>query len=71
MDESTTTEQWNVVINGEEQYSIWPAHREPPKDWNRVGQADSREACLNRIETLWTDMRPKSLREHMEAAGQT
>jgi MbtH protein len=52
-----------VVINDEEQYSIWPADREPPAGWHVVGDARPREACLSYIEEVWTDMRPKSLRE--------
>jgi len=54
-----------VVINDEEQYSIWPAHREIPEGWKAVGEAQAREACLAYIEENWTDMRPKSVREAM------
>jgi MbtH protein len=58
-----------VVINGEEQYSIWPAQRDVPDGWEAVGSARSREECLTYIEQVWTDMRPKSVREAM--AGQS
>ncbi len=51
-----------VVVNGEEQYSIWPEHRELPSGWHAVGEPDERERCLDRIAELWTDMRPASLR---------
>ena len=61
-------EQWLVVINDEEQYSIWTADREPPEGWRAVGEARSREECLASIEELWVDMRPKSLRTRMEGA---
>lgn len=54
-----------VVINDEEQYSIWPAHRDIPNGWQAVGAARTREACLAYIEETWTDMRPKSVREAM------
>jgi MbtH protein len=54
-----------VVINDEEQYSIWPSNREVPKGWQPVGEARSREDCLAYIEQTWTDMRPKSVREAM------
>ena len=57
-----------VVVNDEEQYSIWPEHREPPAGWTRVGQARAKEDCLEHIETVWTDMRPRSLRERMSQA---
>jgi MbtH protein len=52
-----------VVINDEEQYSIWPAHRDLPNGWYAVGEARPREDCLSYIEEVWTDMRPKSVRE--------
>jgi MbtH protein len=54
-----------VVINDEEQYSIWPAHRDIPDGWRAVGDPRTREACLSYIEQTWTDMRPKSVREAM------
>lgn len=55
-----------IVINDEEQYSIWSADRPPPAGWRTVGNADSRDACLDEIERLWVDMRPASLRRWME-----
>lgn len=62
------TADYFVVINDEEQYSIWPARREEnlPAGWTLVGQARPREECLTYIEQVWTDMRPKSLRLAME-----
>jgi MbtH protein len=54
---------YDVVVNGEEQYSIWPAGRPLPGGWSTVGIRGSREECLDRIAELWTDMRPRSLRE--------
>jgi MbtH protein len=60
---STITEtQYDVVVNDEEQYSIWPVGRAVPAGWNTVGVRGAREACLEHIEQVWTDMRPKSLR---------
>jgi MbtH protein len=56
-----------VVINDEEQYSIWPADREQPIGWYIVGHARSQEECLAYIEQVWTDMRPKSVRQVLEA----
>jgi MbtH protein len=53
---------WTVVVNEEEQYSIWPANREVPLGWRIVGVPQPRESCLKDIERLWTDMRPKSAR---------
>ena len=58
---------YKVVVNHEEQYSIWPAHRENPLGWNDVGKSGSKEGCLAYISEVWTDMRPLSLRKQMEA----
>jgi len=55
-----------VVINHEEQYSIWPTEREIPLGWSAVGFAGTKVECLDHISQVWTDMRPKSLRERME-----
>jgi MbtH protein len=65
------TADYFVVINDEEQYSIWPARREEslPDGWTTVGAARPREECLTHIEQVWTDMRPKSLRLAMKAQG--
>ncbi|MFF6908756.1 MbtH family protein [Streptomyces sp. NPDC012389] len=62
----TAQERYLVVRNHEEQYSLWRADRELPLGWDPVGEPGSREACLERIEELWTDMRPLSLRTFME-----
>ena len=62
-DDSTT---YKVVINHEEQYSIWPADRENPLGWNDVGREGTKQECLDYIEEVWTDMRPLSLRKKME-----
>jgi MbtH protein len=51
-----------VVINHEEQYSIWPGDRPLPAGWSATGYAGDRDGCLAHIEQVWTDMRPKSLR---------
>ncbi|HYQ66189.1 MbtH family protein [Actinophytocola sp.] len=65
MDERT----YRVVANHEEQYSIWLADREPPPGWRRAGIEGSRDECLAHIATVWTDMRPLSLRRSMEQAA--
>ncbi|WP_133912185.1 MbtH family protein [Streptomyces sp. NBC_00582] len=61
--------QYLVVINGEEQYSIWPAVREVPSGWTALGGPRPRQECLDHIEREWTDMRPKSVRDALENAG--
>ena len=60
---------YKVVVNHEEQYSIWPAHRENPLGWNDVGRIGSKAECLAYIKEIWTDMRPLSLRKSMEVRG--
>jgi MbtH protein len=56
-----------VVVNDEEQYSIWFVDREPPPGWRCVGKEGPKEECLAYIEQVWTDMRPLSLRKQMDA----
>jgi MbtH protein len=56
---------YEVVVNDEEQYSIWPAGRETPAGWRTVGVSGSKQMCLRYIEEVWTDMRPLSLRKRM------
>jgi MbtH protein len=60
-----------VVVNDEEQYSIWFVDREPPPGWREVGKEGTKEECLAYIEEVWTDMRPKSLRQRMDDSGVT
>ena len=57
---------YKVVINPEEQYSIWPADKENAPGWRDVGKSGSKEECLAYIEEVWTDMRPLSLRKAMD-----
>lgn len=64
-DEEDTT-IYKVVINHEEQYSIWPADRENALGWQEVGKSGPKEECLGLIEEVWTDMRPLSLQKKME-----
>lgn len=55
--------EYLVLINHEEQYSLWPSFREIPPGWVATGPSGSRQVCLDWIEENWTDMRPKSLVE--------
>ena len=55
--------QYTVVVNHEEQYSIWPAEQTIPNGWRSVGQLGSKETCLAYINEVWTDMRPLTLRQ--------
>jgi MbtH protein len=55
-----------VVKNHEEQYSIWPDFKPMPEGWEAVGKSGSKSECLAFINEVWTDMRPKSLRDWMD-----
>ncbi|MFB6813994.1 MbtH family protein [Streptomyces sp. NPDC056347] len=61
-DEQTS---YRVVLNDEEQYSIWWTSRTLPDGWHAEGTEGTREQCLTRINELWTDLRPLSLRRRM------
>ena len=56
---------YKVVVNHEEQYSIWPADRQNALGWKDVGKTGSKAECLAYIKEVWTDMRPLSLRKQM------
>lgn len=62
-EEDTTT--YAVVVNHEEQYSIWPDYKDVPVGWRRVGKAGPKADCISYIDEVWTDIRPLSLREQM------
>lgn len=64
-DETEDTTRYKVVINHEEQYSIWPADRENALGWQDAGRAGTKLECLAYIEEVWTDMRPLSLRKRL------
>lgn len=69
MDYNDDTTIYKVVINHEEQYSIWAADRENPLGWNDAGKQGNKQDCLAYIEEVWTDMRPLSLRKKMAEQG--
>ena len=60
---------YKVVMNHEEQYSIWPADRANPLGWSDAGKSGSKQECLDYVKEVWTDMRPLSLRRRMEQAA--
>ena len=65
-EEREDTTIYTVVVNHEEQYSIWPEGREIPLGWREVGVSGQKQECLSYIGEVWTDMRPLSLRKKME-----
>ena len=60
--ESDDRDVYEVVVNHEEQYSIWLSDRVAPTGWTKVGRQGSKSQCLDYIEEVWTDMRPLSIR---------
>ncbi|MFK0295382.1 MbtH family protein [Streptomyces sp. NPDC090442] len=65
MDDHSSDPTYRVVRNDEDQHSIWWADRPLPAGWYAEGTEGSREECLRHIDTVWTDMRPLSLRRRM------
>jgi MbtH protein len=60
---------YRVVVNHEEQYSIWEIRKEIPLGWREIGKSGSKTECLDFINEVWTDMRPLSLRNRTRANG--
>ncbi|MGB7293373.1 MAG: MbtH family protein, partial [Thermodesulfobacteriota bacterium] len=65
VDEDEDKTIYKVVVNHEEQYSIWPSDRDNPLGWKDVGKVGPKSECLAYIKEVWTDMRPLSLRKKM------
>ena len=59
---------YNVVLNQEEQYSIWPEDMALPAGWKAEGKSGTKAECLSHIDTVWVDMRPLSLRQKLGEA---
>lgn len=66
MDEKEDNMAYKVVLNHEEQYSIWPADKDNPLGWRDAGKSGTKAECLAYIKEVWIDMRPVSLRKKME-----
>ena len=69
--EDEDNREYEVVVNHEEQYSIWLAHKELPAGWSKAGFKGKKDECLAHIEKIWDDMRPLSLRKAMQESGET
>lgn len=66
MDSADDMTLYKVVVNHEEQYSMWPADRDNPLGWRDAGKTGLKAECLAYIEAVWTDMRPLSVRRQLE-----
>ncbi|WP_405392306.1 MbtH family NRPS accessory protein [Streptomyces sp. NBC_01102] len=62
-------ERYQVVVNDEEQYSVWPVARPLPAGWTGTGFEGPQGECLDHITEVWTDMRPRSLRQYAQGNG--
>ena len=68
-DDEEDTRIYSVVVNHEEQYSIWFANREIPRGWREAGKQGTKLECLAYVEEVWTDMRPLSLQKSIAERG--
>jgi MbtH protein len=66
MDKEEDTRDYQVLVNSEEQYSLWLAGQAVPNGWRQVGPTGQKQICLDYVKEVWTDMRPLSVRKAME-----
>jgi MbtH protein len=66
-DEGEDTQRYTVLVNDEEQYSLWLAELDIPGGWRATGKTGTKQECLDYVRAVWTDLRPLSLRKAMEA----
>jgi len=71
MQDDEDTRTYSVVMNGEEQYSIWFAGRELPHGWRAMGKTGTKAECLAHIGEVWKDMRPRSLRDAIDGGAKS
>jgi len=64
-DEADDARTYTVLVNAEEQYSLWPEDVAVPAGWRTTGKVGSKQECLDYVRSVWTDMRPLSLRRAM------
>ena len=69
-DDQDDNRTYDVVMNHEEQYSIWPKGKQIPTGWRAVGKEGLKAECLEHIDQVWVDMRPLSLRKKMDALAE-
>lgn len=69
MNEDADSGRFCVVMNMEEQYSVWPAQRQLPDGWRDGGFQGTKEECLAHVDRTWADMRPLSLKRRMSGVS--
>jgi MbtH protein len=70
VNDAEDTTRYRVVVNHEEQYSVWPEDRQNPAGWRDAGKSGTKSECLAYIAQVWTDLRPLSLRRKMQRSSQ-
>lgn len=72
-EDSNDTRTYTVLVNAEEQYSLWLQDLAVPAGWRSAGKIGTKQECLDYVRGVWTDMRPLSLRRAMseQSEGQT
>lgn len=68
-DDNEGNRLYKVVVNHEEQYSLWPDYKDIPPGWNDTGKRGLKQECLNYIKQVWIDMRPLSLRQKIQKSA--
>ena len=58
--------EYQVLVNHEEQYSLWPTFKAIPNGWRQVGPVGTKEECLAYVEEVWADITPLSVRKRLE-----
>lgn len=66
-EERETQDDYKVVVNDEDQHSIWPLHRTTPTGWREAGFSGAKDDCLTHIDEVWTDITPLSVRKALRA----
>lgn len=66
-DDHDTGAHYMVLVNDEEQYSLWHTSKALPNGWRDVGVYGSKEDCLAHVERVWTDITPLSVRKRLES----
>lgn len=62
-DEHEDVHEYSVVVNDDEQYSIWRKDKALPAGWMHAGFSGSRAACIQHVGDVWRDITPRSVRE--------
>jgi MbtH protein len=68
-DDEEVPRTYIVLINDEEQYSLWLSHKDIPAGWRNVGISGTKAECMEYVDKVWTDITPLSVRKRLQQAG--